>query len=285
MPSDFELTRREFVKTAAQVSAVAMVVGGATLPAQTTGAGAGGLESQPAAKEVAMGSVFPYGAVYFRKSNPPAEDWARDHATAARVGMNTFRHWFLWGAIEVAPGKFDWADYDQMMDLAHANGLKVIIAEFTTCAPEWAFRKYASARYQGERRIGCEEARSARVRGGRISRTVSRQSGGAGRGGEISDGADRALQEPSGAAGIRPLEREHLQRRRATQDELLLRWHQGPAARVAAGALWFAGGAWARHGTDTATRRGRMWIRPRRLAGYAESLDWLEFESTMRFGC
>ena len=28
--------------------------------------------------------VFPYGAVYFRKSNPPEQDWARDHATAAR---------------------------------------------------------------------------------------------------------------------------------------------------------------------------------------------------------
>ena len=62
--------------------------------------------------------------------------------------MNTFRHWFLWGAIEVAPGKFDWADYDRMMGLAAANGLKVIIAEFTTNAPEWAFRRYASARYK-----------------------------------------------------------------------------------------------------------------------------------------
>jgi hypothetical protein len=36
--------------------------------------------------------AFPYGAVYFRKSNPPEQDWARDHRTAARVGMNTFRH-------------------------------------------------------------------------------------------------------------------------------------------------------------------------------------------------
>lgn len=148
MPSDFELTRREFVMTAAQVSAVAMVVGGATLPAQTTGTGAGGLESQPAAKEVAMGSVFPYGAVYFRKTNPPEEAWARDHKTAARVGMNTFRHWVFWGAVEIAPGKFDWADYDQMMDLAHANGIKVILSELVTCAPEWAFRMYASSRYQ-----------------------------------------------------------------------------------------------------------------------------------------
>ena len=62
--------------------------------------------------------IFPYGAVYFRKSNPPEQDWARDHQTAARIGMNTFRHWFMWSAIEVAPGKYDWRDYDRMMDLA-----------------------------------------------------------------------------------------------------------------------------------------------------------------------
>ena len=49
--------------------------------------------------------VFPYGAVYFRKSNPPEQDWARDHQTAARTGMNMFRHWVMWSAIEVAPGK------------------------------------------------------------------------------------------------------------------------------------------------------------------------------------
>ncbi|MBS1857575.1 MAG: beta-galactosidase [Acidobacteria bacterium] len=91
--------------------------------------------------------VFPYGAVYFRKSNPPEEDWARDHRTAARIGMNTFRHWFMWSAIEVAPGKYDWRDYDRMMDLAAQNGIKVVIAELITAAPEWAFRKYAYARY------------------------------------------------------------------------------------------------------------------------------------------
>jgi beta-galactosidase len=91
--------------------------------------------------------VFPYGAVYFRKSNPPEQDWARDHQTAARIGMNTFRHWFMWGAIETAPGKYDWRDYDRMMDLAAQNGIKVVIAELITSAPEWAFRKYAHARF------------------------------------------------------------------------------------------------------------------------------------------
>ena len=30
--------------------------------------------------------VFPYGAVYFRKSNPPEEDWERDHQTVGQLG-------------------------------------------------------------------------------------------------------------------------------------------------------------------------------------------------------
>jgi beta-galactosidase len=149
MKDDLEVTRRDFMLSAAMLTATAAVSRAAVMP---------GVEEQPAAallqesrgtKDVAMGSTFPYGAVYFRKSNPPAEDWARDHQTAARIGMNTFRHWFLWSAIEVAPGKFDWRDYDRMMDLAAANGIKVIIAEFTTNAPEWAFRRYANTRYIG----------------------------------------------------------------------------------------------------------------------------------------
>ena len=147
MTDDFGVSRRSFLHTAALVSASAAVSRALGMPEADGGTEAFAQEL-PQPKEVAMGSVFPYGAVYFRKSNPPPEDWARDHQTAARVGMNTFRHWFLWSAIEVAPGKFDWADYDRMMDLAAANGLKVVIAEFTTCAPEWAFHKYAGARYK-----------------------------------------------------------------------------------------------------------------------------------------
>jgi beta-galactosidase len=96
---------------------------------------------------MAQDPVFPYGAVYFRKSNPPAEDWARDHATAAKLGVNNFRHWFMWSAVEVEPDKFDWADYDRMLDLAASNGIKVTIAEMITAAPEWMFDKYPHARY------------------------------------------------------------------------------------------------------------------------------------------
>jgi beta-galactosidase len=90
----------------------------------------------------------PFGAVYFRKSNPPPADWERDYATAAADGLNVFRHWFLWGAIELAPGELDWADYDRQLDLAAEHGITTIIAEMITVAPEWAYRRYAHARYQ-----------------------------------------------------------------------------------------------------------------------------------------
>ncbi|MDF1512366.1 MAG: beta-galactosidase, partial [Anaerolineae bacterium] len=86
-------------------------------------------------------SQFPYGAVYFRKTNPPETDWERDTAQAVREGMNIFRHWFLWGNIEIKPGVFYWDDYDRHMDLALKYGIKVIIAEHITSVPMWLFRR------------------------------------------------------------------------------------------------------------------------------------------------
>ncbi len=88
----------------------------------------------------------PYGAVYFRKANPPREDWDKDYQTASEDGLNIFRHWFMWSAIERRPGQYDWADYDRQMDLAAKNNIQTIIAELTHAAPDWAYRKFAHAR-------------------------------------------------------------------------------------------------------------------------------------------
>jgi len=88
----------------------------------------------------------PFGAVYFRKSNPPKADWARDYGIASQDGLNVFRHWFMWSAIERKPGVYDWEDYDRQMDLAAQNGIKTIIAELSHTVPEWAYRKFAHAR-------------------------------------------------------------------------------------------------------------------------------------------
>jgi beta-galactosidase len=93
--------------------------------------------------------VFPFGAVYFRKSNPPEQDWERDHKTAAQMGVNIFRHWFMWASIENSPGQYDWRDYDRMVELEGQNQIKVVIGEIITGAPEWMWDKYPQARHIG----------------------------------------------------------------------------------------------------------------------------------------
>jgi beta-galactosidase len=90
---------------------------------------------------------FPYGAVYFRKTNPPKAEWERDYSVAREDGMNIFRHWFIWAAVEQSPGKFEWDEYDRQMDLAAKNHMKTIIAEMTVIGPEWLLRKYDHARF------------------------------------------------------------------------------------------------------------------------------------------
>jgi beta-galactosidase len=93
--------------------------------------------------------VFPFGAVYFRKSNPPEQDWERDHKTAAQMGVNIFRHWFMWASIENSPDQYDWRDYDRMVELEAQNHIRVVIAEIVTGAPEWMRDKYPHARHIG----------------------------------------------------------------------------------------------------------------------------------------
>ena len=64
--------------------------------------------------------------------------------------MNMFRHWVLWSAVETAPGKFDWREYDRMLDLEAQNGIQAVLAEFVTSAPEWAFTQFPEARFEAQ---------------------------------------------------------------------------------------------------------------------------------------
>lgn len=87
----------------------------------------------------------PFGAVYFRKSNPPKGDWERDYKIASEDGLNTFRHWAMWNVIERKPGVFDWDEYDRQLDLAAENGMQTIIAEMSMTTPDWMVRKFPNA--------------------------------------------------------------------------------------------------------------------------------------------
>jgi beta-galactosidase len=62
------------------------------------------------------------------------------------MGVNIMRHWFMWASIENAPGRYDWRDYDRMVELEGQNHIKTVIAEIITGAPEWMWDKYPHAR-------------------------------------------------------------------------------------------------------------------------------------------
>jgi len=87
-----------------------------------------------------------FGAVYYRRSAPPRTDWERDYERAAQDGITTFRHWFTWSSIEIAPGVFNWEPYDRHLELAAKYNIDTIIAEMSDYAPEWFYAKYPEAR-------------------------------------------------------------------------------------------------------------------------------------------
>jgi len=263
------MTRRDFLSTSAIVTATAAVAQAAGVArASSLGDALGTPQVTP--------PVFPYGAVYFRKSNPPAEDWARDHQTAARIGMNIFRHWFMWSAIEVAPGKYDWSDYDRMMDLAAQNGINVVIAALDNCAPEWAFRRFPDSRYQASD-------------GTFANSTISESSATGGFPGLCLDNADaHAAAESFHTALI-----EHYRHHPALFGYDI--WNENTSfggnptkmycycegtkqklrewLRTRYGSLEAAGKAWHRYSYTN-------WDEvepPRSFSGYPDSLDWLEF--------
>ena len=226
--------------------------------------------------------VFPYGAVYFRKSNPPEEDWERDHKVAAKIGMNNFRHWLMWSAVEVAPDKYDWRDYDRMMDLAAKAGIRVTLAEMITAAPEWMFDKYAHARYKAsdDSVINSQISGSSAV-GGFPGLCLDNE--------DVRGRAERFL-----TAMV-----EHYKNHPAMWAWDLWNEHSfpggGPPRMLCyCDATQKKFREWLKVKYGTVENLGKAWYRysyadwdnvhpPRNFAGYPESLDWLEFRIDNQF--
>lgn len=212
--------------------------------------------------------TFPFGAVYFRKSSPPAEDWARDHQVAAGLGMNVFRHWFMWASIENAPGRYDWADYDRLVQLEGQNHIKVIIAENVTGAPEWMWDKYPHAHRIG--RDG-EESYPGVVTGSAT-----------GNGLLCLDNEDVRAQ-----AGkfLTALVERYRDKPAVLGYDL---WNEGSVQECACAASQAKFREWLKAKYGTIEALGRAWHRyslgdwesvhpPRGNIGYGDSLDWREF--------
>lgn len=80
---------------------------------------------------------------YYYPEHWPKEYWAKDLKKMAEVGFE-FTHFgeFAWAFIEPEEGKFDFTWLDEAVDLAHKNGLKVIMCTSTPTPPAWLAQKH-----------------------------------------------------------------------------------------------------------------------------------------------
>ncbi|MGC5168031.1 beta-galactosidase [Luteimicrobium sp. DT211] len=90
------------------------------------------------------------GVAYGGDYNPeqwPEEVWAEDvrlmreaGVTFATVGV------FSWVLVEPREGVFEFGWLDRLVDLLHANGIRVVLGTPTTVPPAWFYRAYPEAR-------------------------------------------------------------------------------------------------------------------------------------------
>ncbi|HSK68876.1 MAG TPA: alpha-amylase family protein [Candidatus Limnocylindria bacterium] len=99
-----------------------------------------------------IGMVF--GAQYYRPPFPGREAWRRDLAHMRELGFNTVKLWAVWNWTERSPGVFTFDDLDELMDIAHENGLRVVVNAIPEGAPYWMAEGNGDAFYttaKGER--------------------------------------------------------------------------------------------------------------------------------------
>jgi beta-galactosidase len=96
-------------------------------------------------------------------SRAPARErdaWRNDLKTIRSLGFNHIRSWVDWASVERARGEYNFEALDQLLSLADAAGLKVIIQLYTDSAPEWLGQKYPDASFVTDQgaRIGSQAA-------------------------------------------------------------------------------------------------------------------------------
>lgn len=80
------------------------------------------------------------GVQYYRPPFPNDRRWAADLANIRAAGLNTLQLWVLWSWVEAEPGKFEFGDYDRLVELAGRNNLKVVLSVIPEVQPLWIHR-------------------------------------------------------------------------------------------------------------------------------------------------
>lgn len=81
------------------------------------------------------------GVQYYRAPFPEAEYWESDFKRIRAAGLNTVQLWVLWGWVESKSGKFDFSDYDRLVEIAAKNDLQVVLSSIAEIQPHWIFRE------------------------------------------------------------------------------------------------------------------------------------------------
>jgi len=90
--------------------------------------------------------VLYFGSQFYRPPNPRRQDWERDLDTLAGLGFNVIKIWAMWTWTHIAPGRFDFSDLAQLLDLAGKRKLNVIINTIPENAPYWLEQAHPEAR-------------------------------------------------------------------------------------------------------------------------------------------
>ena len=89
-----------------------------------------------------MKQFIPFGFQYYRAPTPARSEWARDLQKIANDGYNTVKFWIQWRWNEPRQGEYFFDDIDELMDLSHRFGLKVVLNIILDVSPVWLIRDY-----------------------------------------------------------------------------------------------------------------------------------------------
>lgn len=80
---------------------------------------------------------------YYYPEHWPEEQWERDFKKMKELGFE-FTHFaeFAWAQLEPEEGKYNFEWLDKAVDMAHQQGLKVVMCTSTATPPVWLTRKY-----------------------------------------------------------------------------------------------------------------------------------------------
>jgi len=90
--------------------------------------------------------MYPFGVTYY-PDQWPRETWDKTFKEIKQAGLNIVRFGEMaWDWIEPEPGRFNFAELDQALNLCKKHGIKVLLGIPTSQVPTWFFRLYPDSR-------------------------------------------------------------------------------------------------------------------------------------------